>query len=957
VSAVFSASRLLLLWGIVLFGFSSLSWAQQPALSGTVTDPSGAVIVGAEVRLQGHGINQIQKTRPDGRYLFQKLPKGQFQLSVSSAGFEPTSADVRETGPQVVNIQLAIATKKEIVKVQNRTNGVGLDEADNASTIVIDRQRLKALSDDPDLLSEQLSALVPPGSQITVDGFRNIPVPPKNQIQEIKIVSNSYPVEFFTPGGTSIEITTKGGNDEFHGAAMYDFNNQSFDSRNPFFTGSELHSFSNQSVFANFSGPIKKQRAWWTFNYSWRMQNKTALINAQTLDSNLNVVPVNEGLSVPRLRPQIEPGIDLQITPANHLSVIYLHGSDNTTNLGAGAYSLASHAYSLQSTYNEVRTSDSAQLSPHLLTSNQFLILHEPLITKDNISAPGLIVPGAFEGGGAQMGSSEQVRTWEEINSLSSYSKGNHTVKWGAALDITSIRNTSYANFGGTYTFQGGSGPQLTSDLQPIPGTSLQLTALDVYQRTLLLQNAGVDPATIRALGGGAYQFALNSGTPTVNLNEVVLGLFAGDEWRVRSNVSLNYGLRYEQQTDIPTGGKWAPRVGVAWAPQRFGGKTVIRGGLGAFYADISSDAILDSLLYNGTTQQSYLVLNPDFFPSIPTPQELAADQSPQQLQLLNPHLERGQLWQASIGIEQELSSHLRLSAAYAEQRGIRVQLARNINAPLPGTYSGPGTGVYPFGDQNVRLSTESTGLSRIHELSVTPSILFKNFTMSGSYRLSYGKTDAEPGTLPSDPYNISLDWGPSTYADVRNNFVFFATIQLPLKMTLGGFFLMSSGSPYNITTGLDLNGDASLTDRPALLSGVTPAACSGSYLHYEPAFGCFQLNPSPTNQTTRNSARGPWQTNLSEVNLQRDWKLKHGPALQAKAKTLSVGDDDDDHTSDSDGPTIGLGIEAENPLNHTVLGTPEGDLSSPNFGQYLSSVSGRGVWGRQITLKLNVTF
>lgn len=950
VGFVLYSSRLLL-WSVIYCSSLLPCWAQQRTLSGTVTDPSGAVIVGAEVQLQGQGLSASQKTGQDGRYVFQTLPKGNYELRVMSAGFEPaTKSGIHGPGPQTVNVRLAIATRKDSIEV-----GANLDEAEKANTIVIDSQRLKAFADDPDRLTEQLISLAPMGTQIMVDGFRNAPVPPKSEIQEIRIVSDTYPVEYFSPGGSLIEITTKHGDDQFHGSGSFDYNNQSLDTRNPFFTGSELPSFFNQSIYANLSGPLKKHKAWWTLDYSRRLQNKTELINAMALDSNLNEIAINQGISSPRLRQQIEPRIDYQITPQNLLFVAFEHATDNGTNQGPGGYSLVSHAYSTQYTVNELRASDNAQLSPHLLTSNQLMIIHAPSVSHDNVSAPQIVVPGAFNGGGAQVGNSEQVFTWLQINSLTTYLKGRHELRWGASVDTSSIRDTSYANFGGTYTFEGGSGPQLYSNLQPIPGTSIQLTALDVYQRTLLLQDAGFDAATVRVFGGGAYQFTLNGGTPTVHLNEVAIGLFAGDRWRIRSNVSLNYGLRYERQTDIPTGGNWAPRLGFAWAPRRLGGKTVIRAGAGAFYTDIPSDTILNSLLFNGKTQQSYSVLNPDFFPSIPSTQQLASDQLPQELQLLNPHLERAQLWQASVAMERQINRSLQLSAAYTEQRGIHTLLTRNINAPLPGTYSGPGTGIYPFEDDNVRLSTESTGLSRTHELSVTPSINFKRLTMSGSYRLSYAKTDAESGVLPSDPYHIPLDWGPSLYDDVRHRLVLFATSQLPGKLILGGFYQLASGSPFNITTGLDLNGNSSLTARPALLIGVNAAACSGSYLQYEPTFGCFQLNPAPINQIERNSGRGPWENYLSELTLERSWSLKHGKEIQGNAKAHS--DDDDDARPSAGSPTIGLALETENPLNHKVLNTPEGDLSSSNFGQFLSSISGRGVWGREVILKLQFSF
>src|SRR5262249_45914177 len=147
--------------------------------------------------------------------------------------------------------------------------------------------------------------------------------------------------------------------------------------------------------------------------------------------------------------------------------------------------------------------------------------------------------------------------------------------------------STSTGNFGGTYTFLGSTGPQLDVNNQPIAGTSLQLDALEVYRRTLLFQRAGLTDAQIRALGGGAYQFSIAAGTPTTSVNQVDLGLFANDDWRVRPNLTLSYGLRYETQTNISDFSNVAPRIGLAWGIDGKAGKaakTVLRAGAGVFY-------------------------------------------------------------------------------------------------------------------------------------------------------------------------------------------------------------------------------------------------------------------------------------------------------------------------------------------------------------------------------------
>jgi hypothetical protein len=910
-------------------------------------DPSGAVVIGADVQLHARRLILHQKTDSKGQYHFQVSAKQSYRLQVFSNGFSVANiTPIRVSENRVLDVHLSIAPVESSVDVSGRNKGVGIDEAQNASTIVLNQERLEAFSDDPDKLSAQLQEFTRSGTQVIVDGFRNLPVPPKNEIEEVRIVSDSYPPEAFYPGGDAIEITTKGGTDKLRGSGTFSYNNQSFDSRNPFFTGSELPPYSNQAMYFNFSGPILKNKMWWTFNYARRLQDRANLINAMTLDGSFNEVPVNESVTSPRLRPTIEPRFDWQIRPDNLLSVVYVHGTDDTTNLGVGNYSLPSHAYSFQFHYNEVRASDSAQLSANILTSNQVLVQQSWIRTQDNVSATGILVPGAFDGGGAQMGPSSEQLTWAQINSITSWSKGHHLFKWGASTDLNWYQTQSQIGFGGTYTFQGGTGPELSSSLQAIPDTSVELTALDVYQRTLQLQSAGVSPSAIRALGGGAYQFSLNAGNPDVNMVTGELGVFVGDQWRLKPDLNFSYGGRFEFQSNIPVGGSWAPRIGLAWAPARLGGKTVIRTGMGAFYDHIPSDTVLNSLRYNGTTQQSYLVTNPDFFPALPSSQQLASSQSPQQIQLLDPHLQRNQLWQASVAIEREINEHLNLSLSYVEQRGVHIALARNINAPLPDTYTGPGTGTYPYGDTLVRMSTESTGVSRTHELTFTPSFTNKYLMLGGSYRLTYGKTDTEDGLQPSDSYDLRLDWGPSSFDDVRHRIRLFATASLPLGLKVGTFFGITSPYTYNITTGIDSNGDSAVTERPGLLRNISAASCTGINQTYRPPFGCFDLDPDPSQQIQRNFGRGLWQFNLESLSVDRSWKLRATPTSSAAGPH--------DHAFS---PTVGVGVEADNPFNHTVLSTPDGDLSSPYFGQYRSSVSGRGAWGRQITLKARFSF
>ena len=124
--------------------------------------------------------------------------------------------------PVTVNAKLAIADQKTEVNVTANPNGVSVDPDNNASTIVLTGKDLDALSDDPDELSSELTALAGPsagpnGGQIYIDGFTGGQLPPKSSIREIRINQNPFSAQYDKVGYGRIEIFTKPGTDKFHG--------------------------------------------------------------------------------------------------------------------------------------------------------------------------------------------------------------------------------------------------------------------------------------------------------------------------------------------------------------------------------------------------------------------------------------------------------------------------------------------------------------------------------------------------------------------------------------------------------------------------------------------------------------------------------------------------------------------------------------------------------------------
>jgi hypothetical protein len=155
----------------------------------------------------------------------------------------------------------------------------------------------------------------------------------------------------------------------------------------------------------------------------------------------------------------------------------------------------------------------------------------------------------------------------------------------------------------------------------------INISSIESYQRTLLFQAMGLPANQIRVLGGGASQFSIDAGTPSVFAGQFDLGIFVGDDRRIRPNLTLSL-VRYETQTNINNGRDFAPRIGLAWAP---GGslntrpKTVIRAGFGTFYDRFGLANTITARLYNGIVQQQYVITNPDFFPTVPSLASLAS--------------------------------------------------------------------------------------------------------------------------------------------------------------------------------------------------------------------------------------------------------------------------------------------------------------------------------------------
>jgi len=247
----------------------------------------------------------------------------------------------------------------------------------------------------------------------------------------------------------------------------------------------------------------------------------------------------------PQRRINVSPRVDYQLSQNNTLIARYGFTRNDVQDQGIGGFNLPSRGYYSLDQDHLVQITETAVLGPSTVNETRFQFYHEENDQISNSFAPAILVLGSFNTGGAQTGRSFDTENYYELQNSTSIAKGSHTWKFGMRTRGQTESNTSPVNFGGTFSFAGGLAPELNAENQEVLDGAGQpvmapITSIQQYQRALL----GLP-------GGGATQFSIAAGNPYLAANQMDVGVYVGDDWRVRPNVTLSLGLRYETQTNI----------------------------------------------------------------------------------------------------------------------------------------------------------------------------------------------------------------------------------------------------------------------------------------------------------------------------------------------------------------------------------------------------------------------
>jgi len=832
------------------------------SLEVVVKDPTGALINKAQVQLIKNGKAQsLSSTNQRGEARFNKVPAGSYKIHIEAPGFKAQDIEDVElsTSPHRREVTLEIDVIKVDVDVDDEAQVKNTNPNGPAFSNVLTEEQIAQLPDDPEEFENAVNQLAGPGAQIRVNGFKGGKLPPKSQIREIRFRMNPYAPENHDAGFGLVDITTKPGVNAWHGSFNFGFRDESLNGRQVFapFRGPE-----QQRRFGlSLDGPIWKNHTSLFLNAEGSLFFDARPIFATTPDGTVQDLAYR-----PSRRLNLDARLEHALTKTHTSRFQFQRNAGLQNNLGVGDFDLPARGYSQEQTEYIARLGDSGVFGKKFF--NEARLQARWIQTEASSVSLGrtILVPGSFNDGSAQRSGGRRSLDFDLQDNVD-YALEKHGLRFGAQLEAGGYRSNERTNPFGTFQFA-------------------NLAAYEV---------------------GLPTQYTQRIGDPTVKYRQYQFGVYAQDDFRVRKNLTLSYGARYEAQTHVPGKFNIAPRFGFVWSPLKSGAVT-IRGGSGIFYDWFAAQTYEQTLRVDGQRQRDLVVANPGFpnpfiggLQTLPPPSRIQSD----------PELQIPYIFQNSIGVETNPFKLFRLTTNYQYQRGVHLLHGRNLNAPVAGLgRPDPAAG-------NIT-NIESSAYQSSHRLMVGigPAKLVQGLFWNINYLLMKNTNEADsPFSLPSNNFNLHADRGPSAN-DFRHLISGFISKRLPRGFGISTIFQATSALPYNITTGFDNNGDTVINDRPFAVG--------------------------------RNSARG---ASRWEIGSRLNWGKDFGPEQQQtggpQVRMIRVGGGDG-----AAPPSIGMGAtkkyrlefyaQAFNLLNHANLGAFSGVQTSPFFGQATSAQSPR---------------
>jgi carboxypeptidase family protein/TonB-dependent receptor-like protein len=767
----------------------------------TVADPSGAVLPGAKVAAVG--LDDATKARPidpvnasdKGVATFTGLTPGRYSVQAEFAGFEMgLLRDIRvRAGDNKHVVVLPLSRLETEVTVTRDRQAAGADRAGILGT-ALTREQIDSLSDDPDELARQLQEIAGPAT-IRVDSFEGSRLPPKSQIKAIHITRDAFAAENHFAGALFIDIITQPGMGPIRGGGNFRLRDGSMSGRNAL-TGAKTAE-STQGYGMNFGGSLIRQKSSFSLSVNGTRSYDTpnVYVALPTGGTKSQPLPVTS----PRNNVFVSGLFDYAITRDQTIRIGYTRFNFTNKNLGIGGWNELERAYSTEQNQHMLRIQEAGPLGRRFFINTRMQVFVADTDSRSATEAMTIQINDARTTGGAQVAGGRHERTFNLMSDVD-YVRGMHSMRTGIQVQGGSYRSDDTSNYLGTYTFE----------------------SIEAFNE------------------GRPRSFTRRIGDPNIKYFNLQASAYLQDDIRVRKNLTLSPGIRYETQTHISDFDNIAPRFGVTWSPFK-AGKTSLRASWGVFYEWLGANTYEQTLRVDGFRQREVNIVDPSY----PDPGVAAAP--PINRYLLGDEVRMARTRRLSAGIDQAITSKFRVNLTYANTRGGELLRGRNLNAPVLSVRPDPGFA-------NI-VEVLSDAESRQHSLNIGSSINFARRGSAGPAGMAMVMLDGPPPPPPppgggpaarsstplfdwrrlsvnlnyvygrsrnntDGPFSLSpggelaTEWGAAN-GDVHNRFNFFVNSQAIRNLNANLGFNMSTAPPYTIRTGFDDNGDLVFNDRP----------------------------------------------------------------------------------------------------------------------------------------------
>jgi hypothetical protein len=846
--------------GAIFFAPAAAAQTTNGVIAGIVSDAQGGVLPGVAVTIRNAdtGFTRAVVTETDGRYRLAALPPGRYTLRAELQGFGPVEVTeitvnigaelLRNVTMQVQGVQESVSVTGEAPVVETTRTGVtGVVTQEQMQMLPLETRQpmglallLPGTSQDA-VRKGKFNANIGAGaftmaSGLLVDGMWNKEANtgeprqdfPQSAIREFRVdVSQSTAEYGWTAGGT-VSFATKSGTNRFTGEAFEFLRHKNLNTRTKFeeAAGTQKPNFKRHQFGGALGGPVVRDRL--HFFVAAERNDTTSYATVTTGRSDL--YKALEGtFATPDYSNMVFTRGDAQLTPANTVFARYAWQDSDFACDGCGGinaffsglqggvpsptvgyqqkrYALVGgHTWVISSRMlNEMRgqfTNYHFRQHPPGVRAQENLFDTSPARTAPLTLA--YVFPGLVWGTNSNNYAAQYAR---ELRDDFSVTAGAHTWKAGGAFLHLVIDQDLRDNLG-TWTF---AADQLFDPNNP----------------------------TIMANLSGARLFAAALGGFRRYSPNQLWNAYFQDEWRVRPNITLNLGLRYDLQTRafnegldlnnktvFPTTGtptqipyvdfskrgdknNVGPRLGLAWDLN--GGKSLVRAGYGVYYNPFT--LIASSSEQANFRQANITITNPSYpDPYMGQQPLLYASPAPQNISILANDTENVESYATTAGFSQELTTNMAVHADVVYTQVRKVAQAMDINPRANGA-----TGLRPL-NQFARIEqTRSAGHLDYTALMLRLDRRFANrFLSTVSYTL--GKSDgnvvsAGVTSRVTQSEAPQLDEGP-TISDRRHVLVASGSVLLPYDINLGGVWTLRSTMPFSALAGVDVNGDGVNTD------------------------------------------------------------------------------------------------------------------------------------------------